>query len=564
MIRTTGIVLFLLGAAFPGHLQAQKKFFDRILPQKEAASATPAWTALEKDQLTKQLRQDLQFLASPKSAGRLTGTLGEQTAGMYIEKRFKDEHILPLDNNYRQRFKFVFGKRLTPETRFRIGDQYLFIPEDAFPLAFSPAGTDENFVLPDSREPYGAWIIPLYDAPNDAHNPNFDWEQAAYEKALYAYDRGATSVVLYDKYGSSHFPEFREESKFPMLKIPVMVVPRKTYDKHFRDMKTIQPYLLTIKYKNDYRNGTNIVGYIDHRSASTVVITAHYDGLGEDTERSSGKAGFYPGADGNASGVAALIALGSVLHKAPFHKYNYILAATSASHQESMGAKALWNELERSGRRIAFVLDLNAIGRFKNSLLINGAYTSPAWQTLLKSKDQVRITTDAEPQRTGDFRFFIEKEIPTLSFTTGQHEELYTTGDLPGKINYPGATLILEYIYQLLARLDKTVSPVFNPHSTDPGSLEAIPVGKAKQSNNFGVDPDTSYTGIGLKVASVFKGQAAARAGLKPGDIVLQLNAVKINNEQDFIQASKNLRQGEDVRIKIKRGPTVQEFRLKF
>lgn len=564
MIRLVGIVFCLSGLLLPEHLQAQKRLLERILPQRESSAAAENWTALEKEQITRNIRQDLQFLAAPKSAGRMTGTIGEQAAGMYIEKRFKDEHILPYDNNYRQRFKFVFGKTLTPETRLRIGDQYLFIPEDAFPAAFSAGTSDENFVLPDSREPYGAWIIPLYESAREAHDPNFDWENAAYEKALYAADRGATSVVLYDQYGSSHFPGYQSASKYPVSKIPVMLLPRKTYDKHIRDMKTIQPYLLSIKYKNDYRNGTNILGYIDHRSASTVVITAHYDGLGEIRTGVSGGQGFYPGADGNASGVAALIALGSTLKQAPFNKYNYILAATSASHQESMGAKTLLNELKASRKRIAFVIDLNAIGRFKNTLIANGAYTSPSWQPLLRSRDQVRIIKDAAPDRAGDFQWFIENEIPTLSFTTGQHEALYTSDDIPGRINYPGITVVVEYIYQLLAQLDKSVTPVFNPQSTDATQVETIPAGKARQTNTFGIDPDTTYTGIGLKVAAVFKGQAAARAGIQPKDIVLQLNAVKINTEEDFIQAAKNLPRGKAVRIKVKRGPTVQEFETVF
>src|SRR5690606_37866328 len=104
MIRLVGIVLCLSGLLLPEHLQAQKRLLERILPQRESATAAENWTALEKEQITRNIRQDLQFLAAPKSAGRMTGTIGEQAAGMYIEKRFKDEHILPYDNNYRQRF----------------------------------------------------------------------------------------------------------------------------------------------------------------------------------------------------------------------------------------------------------------------------------------------------------------------------------------------------------------------------------------------------------------------------------------------------------------------------
>src|SRR5690606_36851271 len=145
----------------------------------------------------------------------------------------------------------------------------------------------------------------------------------------------------------------------------------------------------------------------------------------------------------------------------------------------NMGAKALLKELKEARNPIAFVIDMNAIERFKNTLIVNGAYTSPSWQPLLRSKDQVRINKDAALDRAGDFQFFIENSIPTLSFTTGQHKELYTNGDVPGKINYPGTTVVLEYIYQLLAQLEQATTPVFNPHSTDPTQAETVAAGKA-------------------------------------------------------------------------------------
>ena len=57
--------------------------------------------------------------------------------------------------------------------------------------------------------------------------------------------------------------------------------------------------------------GTNIVGYIDNKAETTVVIGAHYDHLGYGGEGSLYREGeaIHNGADDNASGVAVMLDL---------------------------------------------------------------------------------------------------------------------------------------------------------------------------------------------------------------------------------------------------------------
>jgi hypothetical protein len=52
-------------------------------------------------------------------------------------------------------------------------------------------------------------------------------------------------------------------------------------------------------------SGINVVAYLDNHCDSTIIISAHYDHLG----LTEGQSAYYPGANDNASGVAALVEL---------------------------------------------------------------------------------------------------------------------------------------------------------------------------------------------------------------------------------------------------------------
>ena len=66
-------------------------------------------------------------------------------------------------------------------------------------------------------------------------------------------------------------------------------------------------------------SGKNVIGYIDNKAATTVVIGAHYDHLGMGDENSlwTGPKAIHNGADDNASGVSVMLELAYWLSKHP-------------------------------------------------------------------------------------------------------------------------------------------------------------------------------------------------------------------------------------------------------
>jgi aminopeptidase YwaD len=563
IIRTAGVLsTVVLLATLSGPASAQ--IWKKILPDKKESKpvSVPDENA---EAVVRQLKSDITYLASDELEGRRTGTRGEALAGMFIEKRMGQVGLWPFGQSFRRVFRFEWGKEITPESRFTISGKHVFIPEEAFPATFSAAATDENYVLPESMEANSPWLISLYDTQEDADNPHFEWEKTAYERAKQAKERGATSVILYDKFGSKYPPKYTNRSDYEAMDIPVVIMQKKAYDQHIKDMKVMQPLLVNIKFKKEYRTGTNIVGYINNGAQQTVVIGAHYDhlGFGEDgssrmTEKTKA---IHNGADDNASGVAAMLAVAAKLKLSGLKKYNYLFIAFSAEELGLLGSKAFLKEKDFDKKKVAYMLNMDMVGRLgpDRKLTVGGVGTSPVWGSVLSSVgSNFKIVKDSSGIGPSDHASFYNDSIPVLFFFTGTHSDYHKPTDDAAKINYTGTKDIVNYVYGIVASMEKHPVPLF---ATTKNNISG---GRSNFKVTLGIMPDYSYQDPGVKIDGIIDGKPAAKAGLQQGDIVLQMGSIKINGMQSYMEALGSFNPGDKTVVKVKRGATVQEFSVIF
>lgn len=407
------------------------------------------------------IRTDINYLTSNALQGRKSGTKFEEASGIFLEKRMNVSGLKPIINNsYRQHFKFESDKKLSKDCKMVIGNSYLFIPEDAFPLAFSNISQpEENFIMPLSEESNAPWVIGLYDNLADAKNPDFDWEQAAYIKAFKAQRKGASAVILFDEFGAANRPQFRKSSPFDPLDILVIIVQKHAYDKHIRNIKTITPIAINVAYTSEKLIGTNIVGYLDNKAEKTIVIGAHYDHLGENT-LSSRYNTFFPGADNNASGVASMLALAAKISKtADLKSYNYVFVAFSAYENGMMGSKAFIKNLPIPQEQIACMISIDRVGKLKNNkkFFVEGMGSSRAWTEIMQSvspASQMGVTLSSRFSLNSEHIDFYAHQIPSVLFTTGKHEAHGTMNDMVVKLNFDGITGITNYILQAIQKIN--------------------------------------------------------------------------------------------------------------
>ena len=98
--------------------------------------------------------------------------------------------------------------------------------------------------------------------------------------------------------------------------------------------------------------------------------------------------------------------------------------------------------------------------------------------------------------------------------------------------------------------------------------------GKIERNYNVGFriqgidDQIAKYLGLknkdGVVVTQVQKGSNADDAGLKPEDVILTANGIKIRNEQDLVLEVNDLRVGDVLKLKIVRGGNDKEIEMKL
>jgi len=108
----------------------------------------------------------------------------------------------------------------------------------------------------------------------------------------------------------------------------------------------------------------------------------------------------------------------------------------------------------------------------------------------------------------------------------------------------------------------------------------AIPINQARKTADqlikngsstypiMGVSLDTSYVGDGAKipetVGSVTAGGPADKAGLKPGDIITEIDGKTVNSADEAIVNVRSHNVGDTIKVKFKRGSATKEVSIKL
>ncbi len=227
-----------------------------------------------------------------------------------------------------------------------------------------------------------------------------------------------------------------------------------------------------------YRDTTilrNIMGVIPASRGSNdyLVVSAHYDHIG------TIKGTMYPGADDNASGVAAMLSLAEALMQ--MHRdgngpnINILFVAFDGKEFSMSGSKYFVKHLPVSKSHIRCNLNLDIMG----STLVPVHKNRPDYMIVLgcnslrpEDRNVVRFCNGKKKFKLdidytfygstdftrmmytlGDHDSFVKAGIPALFFTSGFHNHTYKPTDKPDIIDYDilakRTHLILDVIYNL-------------------------------------------------------------------------------------------------------------------
>ncbi|MCB0654225.1 MAG: M28 family peptidase [Saprospiraceae bacterium] len=185
----------------------------------------------------------------------------------------------------------------------------------------------------------------------------------------------------------------------------------------------------------------NVIGFVNNHAKKTIVISAHYDHLGLGGSRSLSKKTdeVHNGADDNASGVALMLDMARILAQKKA-RYNFLFVAYSGHEIGLFGSKYFAGHLKKKYKPIAFTMNFDMVGRLDNS----GALYYDCSPDLLTSfsgaqAEKVRLVKSTF-DRVGilDTKWFLERNISVVTFTTGRHIDYHKTTDDIEYLNFEG------------------------------------------------------------------------------------------------------------------------------
>jgi hypothetical protein len=296
----------------------------------------------------------------------------------------------------------------------------------------------------------------------------------------------------------------------------------------------------------------NVIAVVPGSSKEAVVIGAHLDHLG-----AKGK-DIYRGADDNASGVAALVAIAGRFAKSPA-KRSIILIAFGGEEAGILGSRAYVRD-PLAGYEAVAMLNMDMVGRMKErALLCIGVDTSDVWDRVLTDANTMKLDVKVGKGGVGpsDHTSFYQAGLPVLHFFTGAHADYHQPGDTAEKINYDGLALVVDFVEAVARRVAD--SPVKPNYVKTEGGIEAKPAPGARPY--FGAMPDYQFSDR-MQVEGVAPGSPAEKAGLKQGDVIVAMDGVDVKDLQDYADRLFACKVGQEVLLKVRRGDGVLEMRV--
>ncbi|HEX6938405.1 MAG TPA: M28 family peptidase [Longimicrobiales bacterium] len=215
-------------------------------------------------------------------------------------------------------------------------------------------------------------------------------------------------------------------------------------------------------------HGTNVVGMIrgTEHPDRYIVLTAHYDHVGIGAADASGDS-IYNGADDNASGTAALLALAAYFQEhRPAH--SILFAALDAEEMGLQGARAFVRHPPVPLASIAVNVNMDMVGRNeKGELYVAGTHHYPflkpyveriaarAPVRLLTGHDSPDLPEGQDWTGASDHGAFHAAKIPFLYFGVEDHPDYHRPSDEIDGIQPDFFTAAVETVLAVVLELDR-------------------------------------------------------------------------------------------------------------
>lgn len=516
------------------------------------------------------------YLAADERGGRAVGTPGLEDALTMVQEQLAAAGVAPgmPGNQWRQPFQVTTAITRKPETAIELDGKALGA-EEATPVAASASATakgdvvalgwgilDEATKLDDYKGKAVKGKIALVhrfvppaaklDAASTARLGDLRY------KAFVARGKGAIGLIVVDDGDPA-----QEEAALPRLsgvdsesQIPIVVVTRAAaagLRKPGAHKATLAVALAPTR-----SDTSNVVGIIHAGAAAkqpgVIVVGAHADHLG----MGGGANALDPqvnavhnGADDNASGVAGLLEVARAVasRKSELTRDVYVVAF-SAEEMGDLGSD-YYVKHPPVAEPIAAMINMDMIGRMKmNRLYINGGESAKEWRDLVApvcAAQRVECTIGGSGYGPSDHMPFYIAGSPVLFLFTGSHSDYHTAGDDADKINAIGGARIAAIAADVTVAAANARALTYVKAPPEPMGGD-LPRRGASLGTVPSYDEDPSRP-KGMVLSDVLPEGPAAKAGLRAGDRITQIDTHEVANASDLMFVLTMAKPGQEAKI---------------
>ncbi|UJP05873.1 MAG: M20/M25/M40 family metallo-hydrolase [Nitrosomonas sp.] len=306
----------------------------------------------------------------------------------------------------------------------------------------------------------------------------------------------------------------------------------------------------------------NVVGILPgtnpQLAGQSLVIGAHYDhlGIGWPDVRVAHQGKIHHGADDNASGIAVILELARQIVPKWQPERTVIFVAFTGEEANLLGSKHYIGVSDKYPvDKIIAMLNVDTVGRLENNpVTVFGTGTARELVHILRGASFVTgIPVNAVQDDFGssDQAAFIQAGVPAVQLFASAHEDYHAPGDTADKIDSAGLVKVTAILKEAAEYLANRIEPLTVTLSAVPAPV--VGASKAKRKTSLGTVPDFSHQGDGVRIDNVLPGSPAQQAGLRAGDILIQLAGQPISDLASYANILRMLKAEEKVELRFRR-----------
>lgn len=297
-----------------------------------------------------------------------------------------------------------------------------------------------------------------------------------------------------------------------------------------------------------------------------VVIGAHFDHLGRSTDGAldpDAGAAIRNGADDNASGSAAVLALARRLAAAPT-KRSILVAHFSGEEEGLLGSEYFVTHPPVPLTQIDAMINFDMVGRLRDDkLIVYGLATAKEMDSVVAAANEtvgLKVSLVGDGFGPSDQSSFYAKDIPVLFFFTDVHPDYHRATDDADKINVAGTVKVVDLAERAIRDIaDRPARLTFTKATTAQRT-----VAPGNGGAYFGSIPDMGAPdSTGMRISGVTPGGPAEKAGLQGGDLIIEFGGRAVKNIYDYTDAIGAFKPGDDVTVVLLRGPARERVSVK-